>query len=248
MKKMQLKWIGVTFLITLLLITTNISATEMKNDTQRGTTEVTDFDPLGDVEVFVEIKQIRAFDTFEFPTWTFEKIDLLSKPDFYVKIFINDEQFQSEVWKNTAYIYDSPFTAKLNVPDDEELVNITIQLWDQNIGFDRMCDISTYHYDGPKDKRDVQLWYSIKTGHWMGDDWNDNDPTGFDPSGYGRLNGCDDNSIYERDRDCELLFNIYQTDPDGDGIPSWTETNVYGTDPGVDDTGRDDDNDGVPIE
>ena len=70
----------------------------------------------------------------------------------------------------------------------------------------------------------------------------------FDPSGYGRLNGCDDNSIYQEDRDCELWFDIWQTDPDGDGIPYWSEANLYETDPTVDDSGQDEDNDGIPIE
>jgi hypothetical protein len=70
----------------------------------------------------------------------------------------------------------------------------------------------------------------------------------MDPSGYGRLNGCDDGSIYQRARDCELWFDIYQTDPDGDRIPYWTEVEVYGTDPEIDNTGEDADDDGCPIE
>jgi hypothetical protein len=44
------------------------------------------------------------------------------------------------------------------------------------------------------------------------------------------------------------LFDITQNDPDGDNIPYWTETNIYHTDPTVDDTGSDKDGDGVPIE
>ena len=69
-----------------------------------------------------------------------------------------------------------------------------------------------------------------------------------DPSGYGRANGCDDNSIYQNDKDCEIWFDITQNDYDGDGIPYWTEVNVYGTNPEYDNTGEDADNDGVPIE
>jgi hypothetical protein len=69
-----------------------------------------------------------------------------------------------------------------------------------------------------------------------------------DKSGYGRLNGCDDNSIYQNNRDCELWFNIYQNDFDGDGIPYWTEVNVYNTSTDVNNIGEDFDGDGVPIE
>jgi len=45
-----------------------------------------------------------------------------------------------------------------------------------------------------------------------------------------------------------LFFNIYQNDYDGDGIPYWTEVNIYGSNPQYDNTGEDIDNDGVPIE
>ena len=90
--------------------------------------------------------------------------------------------------------------------------------------------------------------YNLKTGHWEGDDWLPGFWGGFDPSGYGRLNGCDDNSQYQNDRDCEMLFDIYQNDFDDDNIPYWTEVNAFNTDPTVDNTGEDFDNDGVPIE
>jgi hypothetical protein len=48
--------------------------------------------------------------------------------------------------------------------------------------------------------------------------------------------------------DCELWFNVYQNDFDGDSIPYWIEVNEYGTDPEIDNTGDDDDNDDIPIE
>ncbi|GAI17144.1 unnamed protein product, partial [marine sediment metagenome] len=59
---------------------------------------------------------------------------------------------------------------------------------------------------------------------------------------------CDDGSIYIRDLDCELWFNVFQNDYDNDGIPYWTEVNIYGTDPEIDNSGEDSDNDDVPIE
>ena len=75
----------------------------------------------------------------------------------------------------------------------------------------------------------------------MGDDYLK------DPSGYGRLNGCDDVSIYQRDRDCELWFDIFHNDFDGDNIPYWTEVNVYSTAPEIKNT-DDYDEDGIPID
>jgi len=194
-----------------------------------------DFDPLVDIEVTVEIQKIRAFDKYDNQVHRLEYVDLTSDPDFYVKVFINNEEFTSDTWQDTKYIYDTPFSATFNVPDEEEFVNIKIQLWDWNSDADKLCDIGN-------ENDDVELTYSIKTGHWTGDDQLE------DPSGYGRLNGCDDGSMYRHDRDCELWFNIFQNDYDNDNIPYWFEVNEYGTDPEVDNTGDDDDFDDVPIE
>ena len=194
-------------------------------------------DPLVDSKnVTVTIKEIRALD----------KIDLFSDPDFFVKVFINDFEDTSDIWYNQKYVNET-WSVTQDVPNDEENVSIKIQLWDWNLLRDKLCDISGNSRSDPN-SYDVELVYSLKTGHWRGDDSIDPQSIQFDRSGYGRLNGCDDNSIYENDRDCEVWFDITQNDYDGDGIPYWTEVNVYGTDPEDDDTGRDYDDDGVPIE
>ena len=198
-----------------------------------------DLDPLVDLTVTVKILKIRSLEKLDYKTHEVEWIDFFTKPDFYVKVFINDREFKSPVWKNTRYVNDPQWSATLNVPDEEEFVNIKIQLWDSNRGLDKLCDISRDYYDGYKETFDVEIFYSLKSGHWYGDDFI---------SGYGRLNGCDDNSIYERGKDCELWFDVYQNDYDGDTIPYWTEVNVFGTDPEYDNTGEDIDGDGVPIE
>jgi hypothetical protein len=205
-------------------------------ETQQLVTGLEDFDPLVDIEVTVEIKAIRALDKYDFPNKeTFEKVDLFSDPDFFVKVIINGQEFVTNVWPNTKYIYNPNFTPTFDVPDDIEFVDITIQLWDSSPSGDRLCDIGN-------EDMDVDLTYSLKTGHWTGDDEIS------DPSGYGRLNGCDDGSVNKRELDCELWFDIYQNDYDNDGIPYWTEVNVYGTDPEIDNTGEDADDDDVPIE
>ncbi|MDD3492710.1 MAG: hypothetical protein PHZ19_04345 [Candidatus Thermoplasmatota archaeon] len=208
-----------------------------------------DLDPLVDIAVTVDIQKIRSLESDTLLGAPLDKIDVASDPDFYVKVFINGQEFTSPVWKNQKYVYEPEWSATLDVPDDVELVNITIQLWDANPGIDTLCDISN-NDDTYPGTREVTLWYSIKSGHWFGDDYIQHqsywgDP---DPSGYGRANGCDDNSIYQSNQDCELWFDIYQNDYDGDGIPYWTEVNVYGTDPETDNRGEDADGDGVPIE
>jgi hypothetical protein len=195
-----------------------------------------DIDPLVDLEVTLTIKEIRALD----------KIDLIGKPDFYLKVFINDEVNKSKTWRNQKYVNES-WSTTVDVNDSEQNVSIKIQLWDKFLLRDKLCDLSENN-EYFRNKRDIELTYNLKTGKWRGDDFIQPFYAWSDPSGYGRLNGCDDNSIYQKDRDCLILFDITQNDYDGDGIPYWTEVNVYGTDPMVDDTGSDNDNDGVPIE
>jgi len=212
------------------------SAIASQSDNQTTINEPEDIDPLVDLEVTVIIKEIRALD----------KIDLISEADFYVKVFINDVEHKSPIWRNKNYLIPN-WSATQDVPDDEENVNILIQLGDWNFIKDRLCDISRNDQDDPL-SYDVELIYNLKTGHWTGDDYLSHNSLNYDPSGYGRLNGCDDFSIYQKDFDCELWFDITQNDYDNDGIPYWTEVNEFETDPEVDNRGEDLDDDGVPIE
>ena len=205
---------------------------------------VEDYDPLVDINVTVEVFSIRSLEKHDKQLNRKEIIDHFSDPDFYLKVTINDETFTSETWQNTKYHYNLDWTATSDVPDNEEYVEITIQLWDAKDGLsqsDRLCDISP-DTGISADSYDVELIYSIRDGHWTGDDHIG------DSSGYGRLNGCDDGTIYTRNRDCEIWFSIHQNDYDSDTIPYWIETNEYGTDPTVSDIGTDVDNDDIPIE
>jgi len=206
-----------------------------------------DIDPLIDLTVTVEIEQIRTLEKSDSGLFSIDKIDILSDPDFYVKVYINDEEFISPIWYDTKYVDDPDWSASLNVPDDEEYVNVTIQLWDSSPSGDKLCDLSE-NYGDFEENYEVNLFYNLKTGHWDGDDWLNPFWGGLDKSGYGRLNGCDDNSFYQNNRDCELYFDIYQNDYDEDGIPYWTEVNVFKTDPSINNIGEDFDEDGIPIE
>ncbi len=191
-----------------------------------------DFDPLVDIAVTVDIQAIRylAIDDLQ----TFPKNTGNNTPNLFLKVFINDQEFTSPVWNNQKYIYNPGWNATLNVPDDVENVTITFQLWSKETQ-----DVA-YDLSPTLDDTSATVTYSIKTGHWTGDD------SRGDASGYGRFNGCDDGTIYGNDRDCELWFTITQNDFDGDHIPYWYEINVLGTDPLVDDTTLDPDTDGIP--
>jgi hypothetical protein len=207
-----------------------------------------DFDPLCDVQVTFTLQSIRSLERTEPQLHVNKKIDAFGAPDFFVKVFINGVSYTSPVWKNNRYDYNVNWSVTADVPDDKELVNITIELWDWTFGLVKQCDVSSFYNHQVARNYGANLIYSIATGAWIGDDSVNSMMWLADNSGYGRLNGCDDGSYNQPERDCELWFKINQTDPDGDGIPYWTEVNVYGTDPAVDNTGQDFDHDGCPIE
>jgi hypothetical protein len=76
----------------------------------------------------------------------------------------------------------------------------------------------------------LTVTYDYRTGRWSGDDkFKDYD-------GYGHYLG----------ETFEIWFNLYQIDSDNDFIPYWTEVNILGTDPTVDDSKLDPDGDGIP--
>jgi len=231
MKKNSIKVICTLVILIFFVIPTS-AMIQQKKQMPVQMSLLDDFDPLVDnITVTVTIKEIRALKT----------IDLLSDPDFYVKVKINDAEFISDVWENMKYVEDPDFSVASQVPKDDEFVNVSIELWDKNNNIDLLCDISAD--DGNFTQvRTADIVYSIAAGVWWGDD------SLGDPSGLGRLNGCDDNSIYQQDRDCELWFDITQNDFDQDGFPYWLETEVYNTSPLVSNLGEDADDDGIPIE
>ena len=226
MKKVLAYLVAIGFIFNLFILTTSSLNLKSENSPFIG-----DYDPLVDINITIDILAIRALD----------RIDLFSSPDFFLKLYINDEEYKSQTWKNTEAIYNC-WTITSNVPDDIEDVKIRFELWDKNILKDKLCDISSeekYEEDGLT----LDLIYNIKTGIWSGDDCNIGDT-----SGYGRGCGAGDGSIYKNENDCEIFFNIFQNDFDNDGLPYWVETSIYGTDPLINNVGEDIDDDGVPIE
>ena len=190
-----------------------------------------DLDPQVDINITVKIDSIRSL----------KIIDDYSNMHFFVKIYINNLEFISPIFNSSKYLDNLNFSVTTDVPDDVEIVEIKIQLFNKYEELVKLCDISGDIINS-NNIYDAEIFYNIKTGHWNGSDYIN------DPSGYGRLNGCDDGSIYNQENDCELWFNIYQNDFDGDKIPYWTEVYKYGTDPNFDNQGQDYNGDGIPIE
>jgi hypothetical protein len=74
--------------------------------------------------------------------------------------------------------------------------------------------------------------YDYRKGTWDGDD------SFKDIDGYGHYDG----------ENYEIWFSLYQTSSDMDSIPWWVEKNILDTNPEVDDSKLDPDNDGIPTE
>lgn len=197
---------------------------EITND--ESTDEITDnqVSPLTNQGLILEINRIRhrgLLDSImKFGTsWR-------KKPSFYIVTNIDDGGYSSH--KEYGFIYNSWDTIGQefrNIRDvDEEqntsVIIITI-IEKEKKGIFRTKD---------REKEKIQLIYNYRTGRWKGSDFfNDDD-------GYGHYIGDT----------FEIWFNIYQTDFDQDGIPYWTEVNVLKTDPQVDDSKLDPDEDGIP--
>ena len=231
MMNRNVKLLCILLICTALVIPASATFQPLKSKSQAAVLNE-DFDPLDEhIIVTVNIHEIRAL----------KIIDTHSNPNFYLKVTINDNEFISDVWHNMMYVESPNWSVSSEVPKDTEFVDVTIALWHQGDDGDILCDLSPG--DGTTTQaRAAVLTYSIAAGIWFGDDYLK------DPSGYGRLSGIDDDTIYEQDDDCELWFTITQTDFDGDGFPYWLETNMYNTSPLIDNRGDDVDDDGIPLE
>ena len=157
------------------------------------------------------------------------------EPVFYFISNIDDQEYISKDIEGAGdVITEDPFEGwdtifeenkiMRDVAEEQEKSNVTLTLME--IKKSGILGRKTEHIEGDK----IQITYDYRTGHWTGDDFlGDND-------GYGHFLG----DVFE------LWFNIYQIDFDGDEIPYWTEVNVYGTNPQIDDRYLDQDNDGIP--
>jgi len=154
---------------------------------------------------------------------------------FRLECNIGDERFESPIWDVSFFGAPLNWNISIFIPKDSSEIDISISLYKSINGEQELCDLS----EGLSlDAHTVNIKYHIETGWWDGDDSHG------DLSGYGRLNGCDDGSIYEAENDAELWFTIFQEDMDGDNIPRAIEEE-YGMDPFVDDADIDYDQDGI---
>ncbi|HMA82636.1 MAG TPA: hypothetical protein VKP59_00235, partial [Candidatus Thermoplasmatota archaeon] len=95
------KFVIITLCVTVFLVISSYMPLVQSFENQNPL----DIDPLVDLTVTFELLKIRSLEKYDNHLNFREYIDRYSYPDFYLKVWINDELFQSPVWKNTRYIY-----------------------------------------------------------------------------------------------------------------------------------------------
>ena len=168
--------------------------------------------------VFLEIKRIHKKGIEE----EFRKIgnSWKKKPTFHFEAIVDDGLWIGDDFNDwdTGYV---GWESLKDVEDEQETATVGFKIFETKNKLIGTEDIEMESFD---------VIYNFKTGRWSGDDsFNDSD-------GYGHING----------ENYEIWFSLNQFDVDSDGIPYWTENNVLGTDPWVDDSKLDPDNDSIP--
>ena len=205
------------FVCVLLLLSMNVSAFSVK---QPAGVDGSELDIVIDVGILRFLEDVEAQDCF----------------DVFVSVNVAGQVFYSDLFESVRS-QDMQFSRQLSIDSDQRFVPIVFEAFfiDED-GSEVMLDLDADEGIGA-----VSIVFDVYTGRWSGEDFLG------DISGFGRLNGCDDGSIYELQGDVELYFDISVVGCDGDGVPEWAEEVMLGTDPCVDDSLRDDDGDGVPL-
>jgi len=191
--------------------------------------------PLENQGLFVELNRIRhrgVLDKLITPGSTSWR----SKPNFYAVVSSEGIEYSTKniaalgaASENYFNTWDTMFMEQKNQfnPDEEQdrsTVEITIY---ENIP-DGLLGLKNKDVEREK----IRLTYDYRTGRWTGDDYF------MDSDGYGHYLGDT----------FEVWFHLHQIDYDKDNIPYWVEVNVLGTNPTVDDSKKDPDNDGIPTD
>jgi len=184
------------------LLTINVEPSNKVTDTK------TDWDPTVNIEVTVNIKRLKCYDSVDWGT----------AADMYVKVYIYNTWKKSSVFHKNDNDVSPNWHCTVNVPDDQENTPIKIQVWDDDVWWDDKLDIDPTNQG---DSKTLELTYSVKSGSWSGED-HIGDSTGY---GFSKSTGT---SV-----DAGAWFRCYQNDYDNDNLTYWEENNVYDTNPQV---------------
>jgi len=153
-------------------------------------------------------------------------------PSFYYVITVDDESGSSKGNVGSTGVYTTwdtmgyESTMTFDVEEEKEYSHVIISIIEIEEGGLLGRSIKEV------EKEKISVRYDYRTGRWSGDD------SFRDTDGMRHYMG----------EEYEIWFNIYQADYDHDGIPYWTEVNILGTNPAIDDSKLDPDNDGIPTD
>ena len=191
--------------------------------------------PLENQGLFLDISRVRHRGLLEELIKPFNK-NWRNKPSFYVVTRSEGIEYSTKdivapgaASENYFNTWDTMFMEQKNQfnPDEE---NETSKV--EIIVYERVSSGLLGLRSENVEREKIKLIYDYRTGRWSGDDsFNDRD-------GYGHYLGDT----------FEVWFSLHQIDYDKDDIPYWTEVNVLGTDPKVDDSKLDPDEDGIPTD
>ncbi|UCH72020.1 MAG: hypothetical protein JSW62_00265 [Thermoplasmatales archaeon] len=193
--------------------------------------------PLTNQALYCEILRIRHRGSLE--KLLKPSLSWRVKPSFYFDAKVDDLEFSSgtqgggvasggtftdpfKTWDTIT----NPIRFTYDSKEEQETSRVTISLYEQ-----KTTGVLIFKKTENIKKDEFTVIYDYRTGRWSG-----KDDSFKDKDGYGHFVG----------KTFEIWFNLYQTDYDHDGIPFWTEVNILGTDPIVDDSKLDPDMDGIP--
>ncbi|RLF45643.1 MAG: hypothetical protein DRN29_06325, partial [Thermoplasmata archaeon] len=183
--------------------------------------------PMENQALFIEILRIRNRGLMD--KMLSYGLDWKNPPSFYYTITVDSEKGSSKgnvgetgvynTWDTIGYESSMVF----DVDEEQEYSDVTISIVE-------LQPKGLFGQQEEVEKEKISLRYDYRTGRWTGDDYF------TDKDGMGHYVG----------KNYEVWFNLYQADYDHDNIPYWVEVNILGTDPTVDDSKLDPDNDGIP--
>jgi len=233
--------IGAAIFIVLILLFSGIYYSfiyfkDESEDEQIDTEEVTlddQISPLVNQGVVLEVLRIRHRGLLDTLLQWGSKWK--QQPVFFFVSNIDDQEYVSKDIEGAGgVVTEDPFEGWDTMFQEHKIMRDTLEGQETSDIALSIVEMKTSGLLGRKtefiERDSFSLIYDYRTGHWTGDDYLG------DSDGYGHYLG----------ETFEIWFNVYQIDYDGDKIPYWTEVNVYGTNPQVDDRYLDPDNDGIP--
>ena len=206
-----------------------------------------DTDPLINIKISISINEIIQWDGLG-GWWD-------NVADFYCEIIVEsgsftDSKISLKPLNNrdpNSHVWGIPlYEEEFDVPDDQNIAKISIILWDDDSkewleGSDDICDISK-----DSQRRNAEIYYDMRIANEIKLDpisRAESDDFPGDGNGVGHVSGSEDGSIITDEDDCEIWFDITQSDRDGDSLSYWEEVDEdkFNTDP----TRMNTDNDGL---